>query len=71
MEVIELEAPVGDDGGGRPEGDVWFRGSRICVAHGSCSVVHLVHRATVVLEGRGGAGYSTVHCSSAIVATLK
>ena len=68
MEVIELEAPVGDDGGGRPEGDVWFRGSRICVAHGSCSVVHL---ATVVLEGRGGAGYSTVHCSSAIVATLK
>ena len=66
MEVIELEAPVGDDGGGRPEGDVWFRGSRICVVHGSCSVEHLP---TVVLEGHGGAGYSTVHCSSAIVAT--
>ena len=27
--VIELEAPVGDDGGRRPGGDVWFRGSRI------------------------------------------
>ena len=32
--VIELEAPVGDDGGGRPGGDVWFRGSRICLVLG-------------------------------------
>ena len=37
-------SPVGDDGGGRPEGDVWFRGSRICVLH---IVLHIVlHCAT-------------------------